>query len=150
MENQAEHKSAKVKIERFSQSLMVALKQGEIAERAERAAHLLSDRDYLKEEAKLASKARKARIEELDSEMRRLSSEVREKVTTRDVECERHFLYAEKIVRDVRTDTGEELHRRPLTEQECQMHFGFPDDPPRGAGTGGGDLDGEFGEGEQE
>lgn len=132
-----------VKIEKFTQSLMVALKAPEIAERADRAAHLIADRDNLREEAKLANKERKAKIEAIGSEIRKLSSEVREKVTHRELPCERRFLYAERLVREFRTDTGEMFFERPMTEQESQRQFEFPD----GGVAGPGSVDDEFSEG---
>lgn len=126
-----------VKIERFSQNLAVALKPAEIAERADRAAHLLADRDHLEAEFDEQRKHQKAQIQKLETEMRRLSSEVREKVSYRDVECERRFIYAEKIVRDVRSDTGEMLMERPMSEQESQRQFDFDEKKS-------GDVDDEF------
>jgi hypothetical protein len=138
-----EKASPPVKIERFAQSMMVALKPAEVAERADRAAHLIADRDHLRAEMKMAAKANRARIEELGTEMRRLSSEVREKVTYRDVACERQFHYNEKLVRDVRSDTGEVFAERAMTEQECQRQFEFPEGAPPGPA---GDVDDEFGD----
>lgn len=126
-----------VKIERFSQNLAVALKPAEIAERADRAAHLLADRDHLESEFDEQRKHQKAQIQKIETEMRRLSSEVREKVTYRDVECERRFVYADKMVRDVRTDNGETLMERPMSEQESQRQFDFE-------GKKSGDVDDEF------
>lgn len=125
-----------VKIERFTQNLAVALRPAEIAERADRAAHLLADRDHLEAEFDEERKHQKAQIQKLETEMRRLSSEVREKVTYRDVDCERRFIYADKLVRDVRSDTGETLHERPMSEQESQRQFDFD--------KKSGDVDDEF------
>lgn len=136
-------KAPPVKIERFTQSLMVALKPAEIAERADRAAHLIADRDNLREEAKQANKERKTKIDGIGSEIRRLSSEVREKCCYREVPCERRFLYTEKLVRDVRSDTGDVLMERPMTEEESQRSLDFPD----GGGGAAGDVDDEFSEG---
>lgn len=128
-----------IKIERFQQNLAVALKPTEVAERADRAAHLLADRDHLEAEFDEQRKHQKARIQSIETEMRRLSSEVREKVTYRDVDCERRFIYAEKLVRDVRTDNGETLMERPMSEQESQRQFDFE-------GKKSGDVDDEFGD----
>jgi hypothetical protein len=135
-----------VKIERFTQTLMVALKAHEVAERAERAAHLVSDQDHLKEEYKLIRDAHKTRLSELNTEHRKLSSEVREKVTMREVGCERHFIYATKVVRDIRADTGEVLMERPMSDVESQRELDFPDggSAPGSAGKSGGDVDDEF------
>lgn len=75
-------------------------------------------------------------------EIRSLLAEVREKVTYREVACERRFIYAERIVRDVRLDTGEPLTERPMSEQESQREL-FDGNPP----PGGGDVDDEFSDG---
>ncbi len=138
-EKATEKGSPPVKIERFSQNLAVALKPAEIAERADRAAHLLADRDHLEAQFDEERKLQKNRVSSLETEMRRLSQEVREKLTYRDVECERRFDYASATVRDVRTDTGEALMERPMSEQEKQRQFDFDDKKP-----GGGDVDDEF------
>lgn len=127
-----------IKIERFSQNLAVALKPTEIAERADRAAHLLADRDHLEAQFDEERKLQKNRVSSIENEMRRLSQEVREKLTYRDVDCERRFIYADKVVRDVRADSGETLMERPMSEQESQRQFDFDKKP------GGGDVDDEF------
>lgn len=123
-----ESKEPRVRIERFAEQLLCPLTPGEIAERADRAAHLLSERDALEAQAKEALRAAKAQIGKLDGEHRRLSSEVREKVTARQVRCERRFYYEKNLVIDVRLDTGEEMHRREMTGDESQLPLDLEDE----------------------
>lgn len=131
-----------VRIERFSQQLTCALKREEIEERAQRAAHLLSDRDSKEAAFDEEKKTMKNELNKLDLQVRELSKEVREKVTMRDVNCERRFVYSEKVVRDVRLDTGETVFERPMTDTELQTAFDFD---KKGDGSGGSDVDDEFG-----
>lgn len=115
------------KVEKFRRSLRVELKPDEIAESADRAAQMLADRDAKDEEQKAAAKHAKAVIESIDAEIRRLSNEVRTKATYRDVECDRIFDLRTKTLTEKRTDTGETLFERPLTEAECQRELDLPE-----------------------
>lgn len=129
-----------VKVEPFSQNLAVALTTKEIAERSDRAAHVMADRDHARVAFSEEKKATRTKINQMGIEIRSLLAEVREKVTYREVPCERRFIYAEKIVRDVRLDTGDTLTERPMSEQESQREL-FDGNPPP---AGGGDMDDEF------
>lgn len=128
-----------VKVEPFTQQLACGLKREEIEDRAQKAAFLLSDRDNREASFDEERKAQKAVLQRIDNEIRAVSQEVREKVTYRDVACERRFIYAEAKVRDVRLDTGEVVFERPMSDAERQP--GLFD--PKG-GAGGGDVDDEF------
>jgi hypothetical protein len=136
----APKKVATIKIEPFTQSLACALKREEIEEKAQRAAHLISDRDSREAVFKEERNAQKNQLEKLDTEIRSLSAEVREKVTFRDVSCERRYVYAQATVQDVRLDTGEILSERPMSDSEKQRELDFDKKP----GAGGDDLDDEF------
>jgi hypothetical protein len=133
------------KIERFVQDMAVALSKEEIAQRADRAAHLHSDLEFAEEAFEVVRKEHRTKLSGIRSEIRRLSSEVREKVTSRGVECERHFLYGDRRVKDIRSDTGEVIMDRAMTEEECQRGFDFPDNSGSSGKAGGGDVDDEFG-----
>lgn len=134
-----------IKVENFTRDLKVALSKEEVAERADRAAQLLADRDHEESELKAHASHVKSRIATMESEMRHLSGEVRTKCTYREVECERRFLYETSVVQEVRMDTGEVLSERAMTDREKQR------DLPFGGGSGGGgDIDDDFGEGEED
>lgn len=109
-----------VKIERFSRNLRTPLTDREIVERARRAAHLAAEIEQLEEEAKAAAKQAKARIEEIQAEQRRLNLEVADGAVHRETPCERRYIYRLGEVHEVRTDTGETLTARPMTERERQ------------------------------
>lgn len=114
-----------VKVERYKASLKVELTPAEIADRADRAAHLLKDRDQKEADMKAAQKHAKSIIEEIEAELRRLSNEVRTKSTYASIECERRYDYGQRTYREVRTDTWETLAQRPLTESEMQRELAF-------------------------
>lgn len=125
----------KQKIEKYNANLKCDLTPKEVADRADRAANLLADRDSKEEEMKAHQKHAKGVIETIDAEVRSLSGEVRSRSTYRQVECERRYDWDAGTYREVRLDTGEVLFERPLNANERQMEF----DPP-----GGANLDDEF------
>lgn len=112
-----------VKVERFTRNLRVALKEGEIVERAKRSAFLLGEMQQKESERDAAKKQANAQIEELSSEMHRLSLEVRDGAAYRDVQCTRHYVYRLGTVEERRADTNELIHERPMTERERQLEL---------------------------
>ncbi len=129
--------SSTTKVENFKRDLKVSLKPEEVAERADRAAKLLEDRDHEESEFKAHGTHVRGRIAQMESEMRHLSGEVRTKCTYREVECERRFVYDTAVVQEVRLDTGEVISERPMTDREKQRDLPF---------DGGGNIDDEFSE----
>jgi hypothetical protein len=132
----AEKKANPIKIESYVRELKVALKREEIEERAERAAHLVAQRDLREEEIKEDMKRQKSALATIDGEIRSLSNQVRDKVAYRDVPCERRYIYDLRMVKEIRLDNGETLFERPMTEAELQRDL-FDNAKP-------GDLDDEF------
>lgn len=116
--------ASNVKIERFTRNLRVPLKEGEIVERAKRNAFLVGEIGQKADERDAAKKQANAQIEELEAEMQRLSLEVRDGATYRDVQCERRYVYRTGNVQEVRTDTGDVLNDRPMTDRERQLELG--------------------------
>jgi hypothetical protein len=92
--------------EKFTSTLKVELTAEEVAERADRAAQMLADRDRKEEEQKAAAKHAKSVIESMDAD--------------RPVDCERCSDYVAGRYRETRLDTGEVFVDRPLTEAEKQ------------------------------
>lgn len=123
------------KVERFTENLPVVLTSEQIAERANRAAHRISDRDHMEEELKAYTKTEKSKIAKVESEIRHLSEEVRTKTTYQDVHCERRYDYDSGRVQEVRTDTGVVLSDREMNEREKQRELFDGEDK---------DLDDEF------
>lgn len=124
--------NSEVKIERFERNLRVKLTDKEVAERANRAAHLVAECDQKDEEREAANKHAKAQLAELEAEMRKVSTEVRDGATYRGVTCERRYIYRTGTVQEVRTDTGDTLSERAMTDMERQMGLDLDDDsePP--------------------
>jgi hypothetical protein len=127
-----------VKVENFERNLRVALSTDELATRADRAAHLLKLRDDKEADVKAASAAGKAQIKEYESEMRRIQGEVRDRATYKPVACQRQFNYRMGSVVEMRLDTHEAIHERPMSAEERQLKLGVDDEreteppPPNG------------------
>ena len=133
----------------ISRHLRCSLSDEEVAERADRAAHLLSQRDGLEEEMKSEAKSRKAVIERVEAEMRQASTEVRDHATYRDVDCvevrdfKRGSVYVERL------DTGECFDERAMTAEERQAPLDFmkdvtteePEELPPGHAEAQADMD---------
>lgn len=62
----------------------------------------------------------KARLTALEAEVGNLATIVRRNEEYRDVDVQEIFDYAKGNVCQVRTDTGEQIHRREMTESERQ------------------------------
>jgi hypothetical protein len=112
-----------VKTEKFTRNLRVVLKNDEVVERAKRSAFLLGEIQQKETERDAAKKQANAHIEELASEMHRLSLEVRDGAAYRDVPCVRNYLYKTGTVEERRTDTNELLTERAMTEREKQLEL---------------------------
>lgn len=132
-----------IKREPFRQKLPVTLKPAELADRAQRAAHLIQDHDAKAEAFKAQAKENKVALDRIATEMRDTSRVVREGKEYRDVVCERIYNWTDGSVRDVRCDTGEVIAERAMSEAERQKSLPFP--PPESSD----DLDDEF-EGDDE
>lgn len=123
MAKQKAPKPEDVKIERFTRSLRVQLTPEEVADRADRAAAKLAERDDKESEQKAEAKRAKAVIEQVEAELRNLSNEVRTRSTYRNVDIERRFEYKRGRVVDIRLDTGEVIEDRPMKEYEMQKEL---------------------------
>lgn len=129
-----------IKRQKFTQSLKVPLTPDEIADRADRAAHLVSSIKRKEDELKAVVKHHKSIIESDMVQLDQFSKEVRDKNTYRQVDCERQFDFNAGKYRVVRTDTGEITEERRLLESEKQMELPFPepsDDEKAAAGNPG-------------
>ena len=134
------------RVEDFDRDLRVILTTTEVAERADRAAHLIAQRDSRADMAKAAAKHAKSEIDELEATIRRLSGEVRDKACYQATACARTFDYQAGKVIETRKDTGEVISERAMTPEERQMSFEpkKPGDGDGPQGGGGGGLDDDF------
>jgi len=110
-----------VKVESFVQNLRVELSDDERLEHGARLAHLHSEKALKVEAAKAATAHLRSQIKEVEAEISRLSREVGDKATYKDVRCERRFVYRTGKVVEVRLDTNDETFERPMTLQERQV-----------------------------
>jgi hypothetical protein len=119
------------RVEEFQRSCRVELTAKEVADRADRASHLVAEIDAKDADRKAAAKSAASQIEELEAELRRISNEVRDKATYRLVDCERKYDYRVGTVTELRTDTREILHMAPMTDAERQLRLGLesPESP---------------------
>lgn len=120
-------KKDEVKVDTFSRDLICALSREEVEERAAKAAELIEKRDLKQSDFDSQRKYWKNQIEEIEVEIRSVSSEVRSRKTSRQVVCERIYDYANAKVRELRTDTGEVLSERAMTDAERQKELDFGD-----------------------
>lgn len=116
------------RVERFSSTLKCVLSPDEIAKRADRAANLVARIADKTDEAKAAAKHAKAEIEQLEAELRQLSGEVASRVTYRQVECERRYVFSENVIRETRLDNFDLINSRKMTAAERQLHLPLPDE----------------------
>jgi hypothetical protein len=100
----------------------------DVAERADRAAHLVSRRDSLEEEMKTDQKSRKSVIEQVEAEMRQASTEVRDRATYRDVPRVEVRDFKRGIVYVERNDIGTVVSERAMTAEERQAPLDFSKD----------------------
>jgi hypothetical protein len=126
-------KPVDVKIERAVRVLKCQLTPEEVRERADLAARFVEQRDQKEAEAKTASSHLKSQIKQIDADLRKVSAEVRDRATFRDVELEIHFDYRRAIVVTHRTDTGEVIGERPMLEHERQKELFEGDGKPADA-----------------
>jgi len=115
------------KVEKFERQLRVKLTEKEIAERANRAAHALAEIDQKEQEREAANKHAKAQLAEIEAELRKVSTEVRDGATYRLVRCERVFRFRTGNVTETRLDTGELLNDRAMADWERQQDLPLDD-----------------------
>ncbi len=127
----------RVKVEKITKNLRCDLSEKDVAERSDRVAHLIAKKETKEEELKLQTKQAKNEIGMVEAEITHLASEVRDRATYRDVECERQYRIKEGRVVDVRLDTGEEVFERAMTAAELQGELPFD-----------GDVEDEFADGD--
>lgn len=127
IKNETPEKKDEVRVATFSRDLICDLTREEVEERASKAAELVQKRDLKQADFDSQRKYWKNQIEEIEVEIRSVSSEVRSKKTSRQIVCERICDYTSGRVREVRTDTGEALSDRAMTDAERQRELDFGD-----------------------
>lgn len=120
----------KPRVEKRERTLRCKLTKEEVAERASRAAHLIQVHDQLESEMKADAKRARARLDEIEAEIRRNSAEVRDMAADRTVACEDRYDFERNAVVCYRLDVKPEqkVDERPMTNVERQEQL-FPDGP---------------------
>ena len=110
--------SQNTRIVQSTRSLRCALTQEEILERADRASHLLVDKQAKEADIDAAKKQAKADIDRLEAECIALMGQVRDKAAYRQVVCDELHDYRTWKVTITRRDTGEVVDTRAMTLAE--------------------------------
>jgi hypothetical protein len=111
------------KVEKFHARLRVVLSKEEVAEKADRMAHVIGERENLVAQAKAATAHLKAQIKEKDAEIGSLSAQIRDKAEYGEVECERRHMYRTGKIVEVRLDNDEVTFERAMTFSERQLEL---------------------------
>ena len=102
------------------ESLPCTLTDDEWELKAQEAAQLVADLEQQRSEAKEAKKRLKAQEDELAEKVIAISREVRERREYRSIECYEQNEVERKTVVTIRTDTGEVVHSRGMSEMEVR------------------------------
>lgn len=102
-------------------TLPVALTATELLDRGDQLARAHQAVRIEQAEQKAKKEDLKQRLEDLEGEVGKLARIVRDKSEPRDVECARVFDFDKSTVEIVRTDTGEVVSSRTMTDQERQI-----------------------------
>lgn len=108
-------------VETQVRELPCALTPAEVAARADEAAFCVSEIERIKDARKLAVGEFKTQLEEVQARLAVLSEQVRSKVERREVEC--HVFLERNCAEVIRTDTGELVQQRALSQDEMQRRL---------------------------
>jgi len=111
-----------------TRNLPVALTDDEIRKAGDALAMACEDITSEEARAKEIKDDLKNRMSSLEAERNRLAVLVRRKEEYRQVEVDIWFDYQRGMVEEIRTDTGEQIKIRPMTDDERQQ--GLPMDEP--------------------
>jgi len=115
----------KTKTTKESQFLKVALTQEEVLQTADELATALDNKTSLAAEKEAVLKSFKSKEAALDAQITEKQQRVRNKYTYRNVECENVLDYGTLETYTRRLDTGDEIMRRPMNEDEKQTDLPF-------------------------
>lgn len=113
--------SRDIRIAKVTKDLPCKLTESELKEFGRKLAVKCEDIAAEESRQKDQKSEMKARLDGMESERSILALVVRRQEEQRDVECEEEFNYESGKVTVSRTDTGEELRVRPMTNEERQQ-----------------------------
>jgi hypothetical protein len=122
--------SGRAKAQAFTKNLVCVLTREEREQYSIDMANKLGERDHLEAEFDGVKKAWKGKLEDVDLAVSALSSKVRENRELRVVRCKRLFDYETKTVTEIRSDTGEIMEERPMSDTELQQELDFGSNDP--------------------
>ena len=117
-----------VKTTKETHVLPCPITEVERAEYANKLAECIQDLRALEDERKQVMKSFASRKQDLETDTATLSRTVRSGEVMKSVECELVLNYTRLTATLKRTDTGEVVNERPMTQQERQMDMGFDDE----------------------
>jgi vacuolar-type H+-ATPase subunit I/STV1 len=97
----------------------------EIVERSREMAQLMSEIASDEADLKAVVQEFKSRIAGKEARLGTLARNVQNGFEFRTVQCSRHFNYAIGRVEEFRSDTGERVSQRAMTDEERQQELGF-------------------------
>jgi hypothetical protein len=120
----------KTKEQKFSRNLVCILTREEREAYSTDLANKIGEQGQLEAEFDNVKKSWKQKLETVDLDVHSLSSKVRENRELRNVKCKRVFNYGESTVTECRSDTGEVIEVRDMTDSERQEELDFGDNDP--------------------
>lgn len=111
------------RVKKFKQSLKCELSESEVLMAGENMANAERNVTELQNELTAMKKQFNGRIEEQVAALGRYANLVRDKFEYRSTDCEMVFDYKQATVTTTRTDTGDMIESRPMTEDELQMEM---------------------------
>ena len=113
----------RVKITHEPRDLSCSLSTKERADAANKLADVLDDIMRLEDDKKTMAADLSAQIKRLSAEVRQLTRQVKEGTATRSVLCELKLNWTKLTATTVRTDSGQVVEERGMTEDEKQLDF---------------------------
>lgn len=110
----------KNEVKKSERWLPCILTADELLERGRTLSEMIKEKAEIEAEKARVVRSFGERLKEANGEIARLSQTVRNRSESRRVQCEETWLYSQKVVSVVRTDTGEEIERRPIMDRELQ------------------------------
>lgn len=111
----------------YEKSLPVKLTEDELRQYGQELARLISKKEEIEGEKKLANSGFKERVDEIEASMKRIGRAIAEGREWRMIECFEVMNGPERKVEVIRNDTQQIVSRRDPTQEELQKHF-FRDD----------------------
>ena len=111
------------KVVTFDSTLKCVLTDSELQAKGAQLADAIDEGARIEEEFAEVKNGFKGRIDGAKGRAAALASTVRAKAEYRSVKCERVFMFEQGVVIERRTDTGEKIGERDMTDNDRQLHL---------------------------